>query len=296
MFLISLWHAWVMRFASGPLAAALSIFLFLGGCSAAPGPEQPSKSPHLDHGLPQAERPMAPPRDPATPEDVQQPAQTPPTSIGASISIDLRESDPTLMQGVNVDLLGDLDLGGSFEVLLDPGRSLAITFVGSGPPTAKQQLDGSLAVLVNGEFRVGLGQPDGTGVITQVLPAASTASNELTYLVSLEPEAAATAVSLPVGTSAATSAQWQTAEGGSSLQVSPSQWGRFGGLAVLEYGWPGVLLLVTTELEQADSTSMRHQFQCHVLGASSKDFWNLEPWRPDAGLLGFAAARCNPQP
>ena len=32
----------------------------------------------------------------------------------------------------------------------------------------------------------------------------------------------------------------------------------------------------------------------HALGAPDKDSWNLEPWRPDVGLLATLTARCNP--
>jgi hypothetical protein len=39
---------------------------------------------------------------------------------------------------------------------------------------------------------------------------------------------------------------------------------------------------------------MRDQLACHALGAPDKATWNLEPWRPDVGLLLIMAAGCNP--
>ncbi len=39
---------------------------------------------------------------------------------------------------------------------------------------------------------------------------------------------------------------------------------------------------------------MHDQLTCHALGAPDKETWNLEPWRPDVGLLAVLAAACNP--
>ncbi|MBC7292192.1 MAG: DUF2599 domain-containing protein, partial [Actinotalea sp.] len=44
----------------------------------------------------------------------------------------------------------------------------------------------------------------------------------------------------------------------------------------------------------ATGPGMRDQLECHALGAPDKESWNLEPWRPDVGLLATLAARCNP--
>jgi hypothetical protein len=33
---------------------------------------------------------------------------------------------------------------------------------------------------------------------------------------------------------------------------------------------------------------------CHAVGAPDKSTWNLEPWRPDVGLILTATAQCNP--
>jgi hypothetical protein len=41
---------------------------------------------------------------------------------------------------------------------------------------------------------------------------------------------------------------------------------------------------------------MHDQLVCHGIGAPDKATWNLEPWRPDVGLLAVLAAGCNPSP
>lgn len=86
------------------------------------------------------------------------------------------------------------------------------------------------------------------------------------------------------------SATWGEREGGRSLAVAPAPWVRAGsaaGLALLE------AQLVAAEPE-AGSTTMHDQLLCHAVGAPEKETWNLEPWRPDVGLLGVLAAQCNP--
>jgi len=119
-------------------------------------------------------------------------------------------------------------------------------------------------------------------------------------------------VIVPVGRDAAESATWGEAEGGRSLAVTPTAWGRAGGMTVMAYGWPSVVALapdVDTGADPAANTgtrvdadadaegvrdSMRKQFRCHALGAPHKATWNLEPWRPNVSFAEFVAARCNP--
>ncbi|CPU68017.1 Protein of uncharacterised function (DUF2599) [Mycobacteroides abscessus] len=45
---------------------------------------------------------------------------------------------------------------------------------------------------------------------------------------------------------------------------------------------------------EADTPTMHDQLVCHAVGAPDKATWNLEPWRPDVGLLATMSARCNP--
>ncbi|OCI30663.1 DUF2599 domain-containing protein [Oerskovia enterophila] len=93
-----------------------------------------------------------------------------------------------------------------------------------------------------------------------------------------------------LGAQGVRSATWGNREGGRSLAVDPTPWARQSGLVGEETAWAQ---LVASEPE-ADSSTMRDQFDCHALGATDKKTWNLEPWRPDVGFLATAAARCNP--
>lgn len=102
--------------------------------------------------------------------------------------------------------------------------------------------------------------------------------------------AASVALTLRFSASAVASATWGEAEGGRSLAVVPTDWLRAGSLAAQEVGWSQ---LVARDGE-VDTSTMRNQYDCHALGARTKASWNLEPWRPDVGVLEVLAARCNP--
>ncbi|WP_200938482.1 DUF2599 domain-containing protein [Cellulomonas sp. Root137] len=85
-------------------------------------------------------------------------------------------------------------------------------------------------------------------------------------------------------------AVWGEAEGGRSLAVTPSAWARAGSQAAQEGLWAQVVALAP----DADSPGMQAQLECHELGAPDKATWNLEPWRPEVGLVEMITARCNP--
>ncbi|MFI2567065.1 DUF2599 domain-containing protein [Cellulosimicrobium funkei] len=102
--------------------------------------------------------------------------------------------------------------------------------------------------------------------------------------------AAAWDVVVPLGTRAVRSTGWGEREGGRSLAVDPTAWARAAGQAGRELVWAKV---VATEPE-ADTPTMHDQLVCHAVGAPDKATWNLEPWRPDVGLLATMSARCNP--
>lgn len=93
-----------------------------------------------------------------------------------------------------------------------------------------------------------------------------------------------------VGTQAIESATWGENEGGRSLAVAPTGWARHAGDAGLD--------LIRTQLvaaePDADSKTMEDQLVCHAVGAPDKTTWNLEPWRPEVGLILTATAHCNP--
>lgn len=109
-------------------------------------------------------------------------------------------------------------------------------------------------------------------------------------LLRLDPLEGTAGVSVSVSATALLGATWGDREGGLSLAVVPTPWARAAGRAGEEAVWSAV---VAAEPE-ADLPTMRDQLTCHVVGAPDKESWNLEPWRPDVGLLKVLAASCNP--
>ncbi|WP_169166524.1 DUF2599 domain-containing protein [Cellulomonas taurus] len=96
-----------------------------------------------------------------------------------------------------------------------------------------------------------------------------------------------------LATVAVRSATWadRDDEGGRSLAVVPSDWARGGGLAVDALLWAQVIAAAP----DADSQGMHDQLTCHQIGAPDKESWNLEPWRPEVGLVQTMLERCNPE-
>lgn len=151
--------------------------------------------------------------------------------------------------------------------------------------TADVQDDGSVLLVGAGGVVVGgLVVTDPAGLPTRVEVVAP----DLLRLAAGATEAAGPTGRL--GSTGIASLDWGDREGGRSLAVEPTPWARAGGeaaLAVIRYQ------LVAAEPE-ADSATMLDQLTCHAVGARDKETWNLEPWRPDVGLLAVLAARCNP--
>jgi hypothetical protein len=100
-------------------------------------------------------------------------------------------------------------------------------------------------------------------------------------------------VGATVAASALRSATWSDSddEGGRSLAVVPATWARTGGRAAEEAVWSQVV----AQVPEAGTQAMHDQLTCHTIGAPDKASWNLEPWRPDVGLLQTLAALCNPE-
>jgi hypothetical protein len=168
---------------------------------------------------------------------------------------------------------------------LDPGDPAASFDVLLAPPagaTLVPQDDDSVVVLADdGTFLGGLGRPT-------VGPGAPP-----TQLTTLPDGVVRLGVSGPVttqvGAHALAGAEWGQREGGRSLAVEPTPWARSAGQAGEVGTWTELLAAVP----EADSQTMRDQLTCHALGAPDKRTWNLEPWRPDVGLLMTLAASCN---
>lgn len=91
-------------------------------------------------------------------------------------------------------------------------------------------------------------------------------------------------------------ASWGTAEGGRSLQVSPTDElrGCGGALARWEDPPPGWAAVVALAGPEADSPAMEQQYACHLRFAREKSTWNLEPWRPEVDDETLLHTLCNP--
>lgn len=87
---------------------------------------------------------------------------------------------------------------------------------------------------------------------------------------------------------------WTDPPEGPRLMLTPGAWARTGSISVQTYGW-GTVARDVPRVNDYPGLSLEHQFQCHTIGALDKDTWNLETWRPDVGLIGFMAEKCNPQ-
>jgi hypothetical protein len=173
--------------------------------------------------------------------------------------------------------------------------------------TTLERLDDGSAVLRAGDGRVAGaltapalgGAAVGSGLRVQ-LTADPDRPDVVTWVVTLPVRTDGTVEDLPGGTVSATfagsavrEATWRDLadEGGRSLAVVPATWARSGSLAAEELVWAQL----TAQEPEADVPTMRDQLTCHLIGAPDKASWNLEPWRPDVGLIGMIGALCNPE-
>lgn len=92
--------------------------------------------------------------------------------------------------------------------------------------------------------------------------------------------------------------QWVAFGRGTSLRVYPTPAGR---LASRQLGIPGAdeaWAEVLAWSPEANTPSMRAQFDCHwqlaEIAEPGKTSWNLEPWRPVVDDAEMLASSCNP--
>lgn len=190
---------------------------------------------------------------------------------------------------------GDPHSGAVVRVPLSKNGTVAVALEGPDGLAAQVEVDGTVAVTVEDEFVVGLSAArevaSGDGAGDVVGRWAVREGGALVVELADAPVTHDGSVAVTVGIDSVGSVTWGVAEGGASLAVTPSTWGRAGGVTVARFGWADVV----ERDADADIPGMEEQFACHALGASAKDTWNLEPWRPAVPLPQMMAALCNPE-
>lgn len=192
---------------------------------------------------------------------------------------------------VAVSVLDDGTVAVDLTLLPDsPTATVAV----EGPGALEAATDGTLLVLDEAGAPAAAAAPPEAGpadgeptTVRMRLPDPAHAELEL---IAAGDRASSGSLRLVLADRALESATWGEREGGRSLAVVPTPWARGAGAAGLDLLWSE---LVATAPD-ADNQSMHDQLRCHALGAPDKTRWNLEPWRPDVGLVSVLAAACNP--
>lgn len=281
---------------SSAACAALAVALTLSGCDLgdrAPRPDGTGTAPTSGAA------------EPPEPEDQQEAADGRPEEHTSTVELDGAVLHIAAPKAAAVRAVENEPGLRTVTLNLAPGESVSLTL--TSPGELDVDTDGSITVLDGGDTPVAaIGPPapppgteddaprievtdtDATSaqveVEDRIRPARGSGSGE-------EPAwTGPLEVTFAVGTQAIESATWGENEGGRSLAVDPADWARHAGQAGLDLI---SAQLVAAEPEAASDT-MDHQLVCHAVGAPDKSTWNLEPWRPDVGLILTATAHCNP--
>ena len=93
------------------------------------------------------------------------------------------------------------------------------------------------------------------------------------------------------------SGSWGINDGRVSLMLVPtSGWHGLGSsTGVVTWSWNTVKNKFSNDYRWTNEQGLSEQFQCHVLGASYKASWNLEPSRPCVGIVETIRKECNPE-
>lgn len=232
-----------------------------------------------------------------------------PESPSETVAIGLLGEDLTAVPGPSTTLLPDDDGGTYLRTTLTGPGTVRYAFEAPEDSVMSVARDDSVAVLDPDEaLLAGFAAPVVTDADGEELRAwwAPVEDASAPLALDLVPEGtdgsadgrdgADPAVAYPLtvevylGRDVVSGVEWGQREGGRSLAVTPTAWGRASGTTGRTYGWDDVVRLEPS----ADTTVMRNQFLCHVDGARQKDTWNLEPWRPDISFFRYLLARCNP--
>ncbi len=230
-------------------------------------------------------------------EQSQSPAETDQEDLGEGAS--KREeiaATATVNWENNLPRLSTGDLIGSGVHVSAPSTDgMTIAIADSQDLATQILLDQSVAVFLDGEFALGISAPRSPDAPANAWTWERTSGHGHIQFTAVRRSNLNedTELSVFLGETAVEFAQWVQEPEGSRLFITPGSWAREGGLVVSEHGWRSVVRDVPEVAEYAGQ-SLEHQFQCHAIGAQSKDTWNLETWYDDIGLLSLLAARCNP--
>ncbi len=265
------------------LAGACALALALAACSpvgpagAAQGPTTPAVTPAPD---------PTPVATPPTAADVRA-TGTPVTS--GTVTVWVASPAPAGSQDAAGTVTATAEADGSVRVDVTAADPAGVTLLAVDTGSLfEEQPDGSVLIRDAAGTAVGaLGRPtSGRRPLQHVAEGDLLKVTASAVSTSTAPPVSA---SFDLATRALESATWGEREGGRSLAVVPSPWGRSGNDAAVALVWQQVLATAP----DADVPGMRDQLVCHSVGAPDKESWNLEPWRPDVGLLATLAAACN---
>ncbi|WP_216093378.1 DUF2599 domain-containing protein [Cellulosimicrobium cellulans] len=282
-------------------AAVLAGVLALGACTGTPDPAPAPTPPSASATAPESGDAPSPTTDPA-----------PVALASGAVAFDVAVPGPAGEPGVDPLVQVEPADDGAAVLTVRPGVGPA-TLALTTPGTLTANPDGTVTVLDAAGTPVGglsapavaddgTGPADGSPTPRAVLAVTGPATAELVVRQDGEPSGSTDApasapdasddfpVTTTLGTTTVRSAVCGDREGGLSLAVDATPWARTAGVAGSDVLWAQ---LVAAEPD-ADAPGMRDQLVCHALGAPDKATWNLEPWRPDVGLVAVLAAHCNP--
>ncbi|GAB2463935.1 hypothetical protein GCM10027063_01570 [Promicromonospora xylanilytica] len=274
--------------------AALAVLLTVSGCDLV---ERSARADDPDQPTATAERSPASPEQPGTSgDDRPEPHTSTVTLDGAVLRVDSRKAAVVQADGgvpglqtVTLELTpggtADLILTSPGELDVDSDGSITV-LDGDGTPVAAIGPPAPPSGTEDGAPRIEVTDADATRARVEVDDRPARGSGTTDTPARTGP----LTVTFEIGTDAIESATWGENEGGRSLAVDPRDWVRHAGEAGLD--------LIRAQLVAAEpdagSRTMEHQLVCHAVGAPDKSTWNLEPWRPDVGLILTATAHCNP--
>lgn len=286
--------------------SAVLVVALLAACGGSPDQSSPSTPPSSGQPSSTGAAPgatAAPTEDAGpSPSSTGPSAARPPLVVHADVSsgavvLDQEAAGEGAGDPGTVSSAPDADTGAVLTLTLpDPTTVVSLDVPAATGASARSEADRSASVvsadgaLVLGVAPAEAAAPDGTRPRVRWSAADDGGPRLDLDLEDVDPAAFPLVVTTHLGTSVVASTAWGDREGGRSIAVTPTDWGRVSGATGSLFAWADLLAADPT----AGTPGMEEQLQCHLLGAREKDTWNLEPWRPAVSLVEYALARCNP--